>query len=699
MIEESYWDEIEEDLKIIEKDTDWMNLLEKGEEKIREYSNSVEKDLKKIEIDSIDDYLRESESITKLHEELKSCDEILNEMEDMMNGFEKDLGDISENIKILQNKSFTIHFQLENRIESEEMLNNSINHLFISKELIRNLITSNLTDEKYINYLKELNEKTNFILTNNNEEMKRILKQLIFDSCLRIRNFLLKKINLFKNQKTNSQILKQNLLKYKYFNFFLKKYNIIFYKEISNIYKNIISKIYFIHFDNYVKSLKDLEIKILNDNIFQNQNDSFFSFFKRNNQYVSISFEERIKILNKFQPIISHISREKKENFIYDYLFKSMFILLIEISSSEYLFLNEFFYFNDDNLKDDIINSSINNNTSSSIHLEKEETDKDFFLNIFSKILNDIYFKEIKDNLKDNEDIIGLFLMILILNQLNFILIEQRNIKILKDFFEKIKKNLELQFKCLILKNIEMINQKIKENDDEFFENESISHDVSKRYGYLSSSIHKLINYLKKEKEKDEILKLMKDLRNSIEHLFNSLSKKFKNSKLKYIWLINSSDIILNYFIKNNLQVEDGETFHLLLNDSLNFFIEEELLQYCHEFILFTQKVEKKLKNSAKNLDILKQDVLIIILKNFNNNWKIYLKNIYNDILKYFKNLKSGTIILTKVYSQLLLYYSRFISIIYQFYSNIVPNDIKKLIIQNDVFLLEIKNYANDMKF
>ena len=80
--------------------------------------------------------------------------------------------------------------------------------------------------------MKELNKKTNYILNNNNEEMKNILKQLIFDSCLRIRNFLKNKINIFKNQKTNSQILKQNLLKFKFYNFFLKKFNLNFYNEV-----------------------------------------------------------------------------------------------------------------------------------------------------------------------------------------------------------------------------------------------------------------------------------------------------------------------------------------------------------------------------------------------------------------------------------------------------------------------------------
>jgi vacuolar protein sorting-associated protein 52 len=81
--------------------------------------------------------LKESESIARLHDELTLCDQILTEIETMMEGFELNLGNITSNIKILQDRSFHLHFQLENRIESELKLNESIHHLFISKELIQ----------------------------------------------------------------------------------------------------------------------------------------------------------------------------------------------------------------------------------------------------------------------------------------------------------------------------------------------------------------------------------------------------------------------------------------------------------------------------------------------------------------------------------------------------------------------------------
>jgi hypothetical protein len=69
--------------------------------------------------------------------------------------------------------------------------------------------------------------------------MKIIFNQLISDTCLRIRNFLLKKILNFKNQNSNSQILKQNLLKYESFNHFLKKYHIQYFEEVSNLPSNL----------------------------------------------------------------------------------------------------------------------------------------------------------------------------------------------------------------------------------------------------------------------------------------------------------------------------------------------------------------------------------------------------------------------------------------------------------------------------
>jgi hypothetical protein len=433
------------------------------------------------------------------------------------------------------------------------------------------------------------------------------------------------------------------------------------------MYKEIISNIYFLHFKTYIHHLKELEVKPLNEFIIlQVESPSLFSFFKKNSK--SISLEERMKILNTFQPIISHISKEKNEQFTFDYLFKSIFILLMEISSSEYLFLSDFFCGEFD----------------SPIGRTTQPEQEIIFSNLFSNILNEI-LKEMKEELKVNEDILGILLMIKILKKIKLKMMERR-IECLNEYLNKIHSMLSTRLKVLLSMNIDLLLQRMKEihSNDELVQNEGVSNDLAVRYGYLSSCIHKLKE--SDEEEENSIAKEMNLMRESVEKFFRLLSNKFENSKLKYIWLINSSDIILNYYIKYNIECLDAEKFHYLLNESVNYFIEEELLTYCHDFILFTQKNEKLKK--------LNESLLVKILNHFLKNWKVFLKNIHVDVLKYFKNLKSAKIILTKVYSQLLLYYSRFVALIHQSYSNVVPNEIKKLIVPHEMLLLEIKTYA-----
>jgi hypothetical protein len=44
---------------------------------LREYSKQIQVDLKKIEIESIDDYLEEAERLADLHGQLRTCDSVL----------------------------------------------------------------------------------------------------------------------------------------------------------------------------------------------------------------------------------------------------------------------------------------------------------------------------------------------------------------------------------------------------------------------------------------------------------------------------------------------------------------------------------------------------------------------------------------------------------------------------------------------
>lgn len=56
---------------------------------LREYSQEIEKDLVKVSNLSISSYLQESNNIAQLHNQINSCDGILENMENMLTNFQK----------------------------------------------------------------------------------------------------------------------------------------------------------------------------------------------------------------------------------------------------------------------------------------------------------------------------------------------------------------------------------------------------------------------------------------------------------------------------------------------------------------------------------------------------------------------------------------------------------------------------------
>ncbi|KAJ0087277.1 hypothetical protein Patl1_06932 [Pistacia atlantica] len=63
------------------------NILSKGTT-LREYTKGVENDLRQVEIDSIQDYIKESDNLVSLHDQIRDCDAILSQMETLLSGFQ-----------------------------------------------------------------------------------------------------------------------------------------------------------------------------------------------------------------------------------------------------------------------------------------------------------------------------------------------------------------------------------------------------------------------------------------------------------------------------------------------------------------------------------------------------------------------------------------------------------------------------------
>ena len=89
---------------------------------MKEYATEVESELKEVESASIEAYIREDENLKNLHKDIRSCDEVLAQMEHMLGGFQNDLSAVSTEIRGLQTQSLSLNLQLKNRRKLEVSL-------------------------------------------------------------------------------------------------------------------------------------------------------------------------------------------------------------------------------------------------------------------------------------------------------------------------------------------------------------------------------------------------------------------------------------------------------------------------------------------------------------------------------------------------------------------------------------------------
>lgn len=69
------------------EDKEIQEILKSGTD-LRQYSQQIEKDLKAVENQSIEEYIKESQNIARLHNEIGDCDSILERMESMLTNFQ-----------------------------------------------------------------------------------------------------------------------------------------------------------------------------------------------------------------------------------------------------------------------------------------------------------------------------------------------------------------------------------------------------------------------------------------------------------------------------------------------------------------------------------------------------------------------------------------------------------------------------------
>lgn len=641
------------------------SILGKGSE-LREYARDVEEKLRQVELESIQDYIKESDNLVSLHTQIRDCDAILTEMEALLGGFQADLGSISSEIKSLQEQSMSMGLKLKNRKVAELKLSRFLEDIVVPPNMI-DIIVDGEINEEYVRNIQMLSKTLHFLaedpvakISAAYKDVEPEVEKLRVKAISKGREFMMQKLHALRKPKTNIQILQQNvLLKYKYICTFLREHGKEVYPEVRAAYVDTLNKILSAHFRTYIQALEKLQLDIATRNdligVEDMRNTGLFSRTREalKNRSAVFALGDRAKVLKEVdQPaLIPHIVEASGTRYPYEVLFLSLHKLLMDTATSEYLFCHNFF-------AEDAI-----------------------FYEIFAGPFG-VIDGHLNTVLPSNFDAIGLMLMIRLTHQHQLIM-SRRRVPCLDSYLDKVNIMLWPRFKTVFDMHLSSVRTA---NIRTLWEDDVHPHYVMRRYAEFAAALLQLnVEYGDGQLELN-----LERLRIAVDDLLVKLARCFKHQKQQTIFLINNYDMVLSVF--KEADTDGGKTrqqFEELLKSSSTVFVEELLLEHFRPLILFVKtRAGEDGSNSGQPIKV---DEVGPLVKDFSGRWKGAINLMHKDVITSFSNFLCGMEILRAALTQLLLYYTRLSDCIKRVEGGAVLN---KDLVSISSIMYEIKNYS-----
>uniref|UniRef100_A0A9J8CS08 Vacuolar protein sorting-associated protein 52 homolog n=1 Tax=Cyprinus carpio carpio TaxID=630221 RepID=A0A9J8CS08_CYPCA len=607
---------------------------------LRQYSKQVETELQRIEQASIKDYIKESQNIASLHNQITACDSILERMEGMLSSFQSDLSSISSEIQTLQQQSVSMNLRLKNRQAVRSQLSQLVDELVVPSTMISVILDSPVTEQEFLEQLHELNSKINYAKELSFREtlacsdIQDIVDRLKIKAVSKIREFILQKIYSFRKPMTNYQIPQNTLLKYRFFYQFLLANERTVAKEIRDEYVDTMSKIYFSYFKSYSSRLLKVQYEDVADKDDLMGVEDTPSLKSRNTIF---TLGQRGAVLSPAElegPIlIPHTAQRGDSRYPYETLFRSQHYALLDNGCREFLFLSDFFMVAG--------NSAL-----------------DLFNSIMGKTLS-MFLKNLSTYLSDCYDSIAVFLCIHIILRFRAITVK-RNIPALDKYWEAVLELLWPRFELILEMNIQSIRntdpQKLGVLDTR-------PHYITRRYAEFSSAVVSINQTFPNERTNA----LLGQLQVEVENFVLKMAAEFPSRRDQLIFLINNYDMMLGVLMERAADdSKEVEGFQQLLLARTQEFIEEILSPPFGGMIAFVKESEALMEKGQ--LDKLRNDEARItqLVRGFSSSWKQSVEALSQDVMRSFTNFKNGTSIIQGALTQLIQYYHGFHKVLSQ---------------------------------
>ncbi|XP_025835156.1 vacuolar protein sorting-associated protein 52 homolog [Agrilus planipennis] len=606
---------------------------------LRQYSRQIEKELKEVENKSIRDYIKEGQNIANLHNQISACDQILERMENMLLGFQNDLGSISSEILSLQRKSISMSQELTNRQAIRGQLSQFVDDMVVSENLITGIMESAVTDKEFLHNLQILNHKLSFVKEQSFKEsracldVKDILEKLKIKAMSKIRAYLLEQVYKFRKPMTNYQVPQNVMLKNKFFYEFILSNERNVAQEIYNEYVDTMSKIYFSYFKSYSGRIMKLKFEegATKDDLMGIEDTARGIFHKATLKHKATVFSigNRGDVLaQQLEAPIIVPHAQLKNRYPFEALFRSEQYALVDNACREYLFIAEFFM-----LK--------------GTQMQAQE----MFNQIMGKTLSHL-MKNLESFVSECYDMIALFLCFHLILRYQ-LMCHKRCVPALDKYWEDLQSIILPRFEYVFRLNI----TSIRECDPTKFNKEMGPHYITRRYAEFSGAVVGINENFPNEL----VTRLLAELQEEVDLFIVRMAGIFNERKEQLIFLINNYDMILTIITERTRDnSKEAENFRTKLNAKSTEYVEEILSPHFGELMQFVKECEHLIEEGQQEQIKSNEKKAVAIVQHFTANWKKSLEELNREVMISFPNLMTGSRLLQLALTQLVQYYHRF---------------------------------------
>ena len=696
-------EQLSNDLALFLSNPSLKAALADGSLDLASYSSTVEGELMELETKCIEAYRQKTTEIASLCKELENCDGILLGLQEMLLGFQADLGGLSGDIRKLQETSKRLGIQLHNRKSAAMGLRDFLGRIILSPHLVNTIVKAPVNDEfqEAIGELMQLYRDTHEETKQDwacgespadtvaGKEMQAHIDQLTLVAVSRIRDFFYKQMTLLRKPQTNIRILQSHgLLHYANLYEFLidAKPNIA--RELFKVYCGSMSKTMYALFRTYQAQLIQLDatkhaatrqdVLAVEDAYLR---DSITTKAKKRVDVFTLG--NRANVLNNTHenPVVAHVALSEHQTFPYERLLKSCLQHLVDAVTNEHVVCRQFFK-------------------------------RDAFEQLFPPTLQ-LLLEQLENYLFGCYDALSILLMIKVTHQFRRSA-QSRTIHSMDAFFDQITHLLWPRLKTVMELHLRSIKQATPASLGHVPPNLHVhAHYVSRRFAEFTCSVLVILqkgntigstggstltssarnnnnnsNNRKtaasnsapprsspSKSKRGPILPpaegkhknskaanssagdmLLQDLNKLLDEyiaLLGRLSDEHNVNIKKIVFMINNLDQAVCIFQER--RVVGGKELNRILELLMlqrELFVEEELLRGFSKMIAFIQQTEAGLAAGSATDQTVNYQVVESLVREFASNWRSGMEEINKNVLSYFSNFRNGMEILKQCLTQ-----------------------------------------------